>query len=143
MQPIGHDDLPLCSYLMNDYLAALKLFVRVARRGSFSAAGRDLNIPQPTVSRIISSLEQEVGVLLINRTTRAVSLTEAGTEFLERLDPILAALERSGGIHSRRRAVARHIAAWPFIIVCATRCCSNDDELPGRPPRIARGVYVG
>jgi DNA-binding transcriptional LysR family regulator len=80
---------------MNDYLAALKLFVRVARRGSFSAAGRDLNMPQPTVSRIISSLEQEVGVHLINRTTRAVSLTEAGTEFLERLDPILAALEEA------------------------------------------------
>jgi DNA-binding transcriptional LysR family regulator len=80
---------------MNDYLSALKLFVRVARRGNFSAAGRDLNMPQPSVSRIISSLEQEVGALLLNRTTRAVSLTEAGTEFLERIEPILAALDEA------------------------------------------------
>lgn len=80
---------------MNDYLSSLKLFVRVARRGSFSAAGRDLNLPQPSVSRIISSLEQELGALLLNRTTRAVSLTEAGTEFLERIEPILAALEEA------------------------------------------------
>jgi DNA-binding transcriptional LysR family regulator len=80
---------------MNDYLSALKLFVRVARRGSFSAAGRDLNMPQPSVSRTISSLEQEVGALLLNRTTRAVSLTEAGTEFLERIEPILAALDEA------------------------------------------------
>jgi DNA-binding transcriptional LysR family regulator len=80
---------------MNDYLSALKLFVRVARRGSFSAAGRDLNMPQPSVSRVISSLEQEVGTLLLNRTTRAVSLTEAGTEFLERIEPILAALDEA------------------------------------------------
>jgi len=80
---------------MNDYLSALNLFVRVARRGNFSAAGRDLNMPQPSVSRIISALEQEVGTLLLHRTTRAVSLTEAGTDFLERIEPILAALEEA------------------------------------------------
>lgn len=80
---------------MNDYLFALKLFARVSRRGNFSAAGREFNLPQPSVSRIISSLEQEVGVVLLNRTTRAVNLTDAGVEFLERIEPILLALDEA------------------------------------------------
>lgn len=80
---------------MNDHLFALKLFVRVARKGSFSAAGRDLNIPQPTVSRVISSLEKDIGAALLTRTTRAVSLTEAGADFLTRIEPVLDALDEA------------------------------------------------
>jgi len=80
---------------MNDRLAALRLFSRVARRGSFTAAGRELGIPQPTVSRIIATLEREIGTALFVRTTRAVAPTEAGLEFLQRLEPILAALEEA------------------------------------------------
>ena len=60
---------------MHDYLFALKLFVRVAHTGSFSAAGRELSLTQPSVSRMISSLEQEVGVQPLTRTTRAVALS--------------------------------------------------------------------
>jgi DNA-binding transcriptional LysR family regulator len=77
---------------MHDYLFALKLFVRVARTGSFSAAGRELDLTQPSVSRTISSLEQEVGAPLLTRTTRAVALTEAGADFLARVEGILASL---------------------------------------------------
>jgi DNA-binding transcriptional LysR family regulator len=77
---------------MHDYLFALKLFVRVAHTGSFSAAGRELGLTQPSVSRMISSLEQEVGTQLLTRTTRAVALTEAGADFLARVEGILASL---------------------------------------------------
>jgi DNA-binding transcriptional LysR family regulator len=80
---------------MNDRLASLQLFVRVARRGSFSAGGRELKIPQPTVSRMISALERELGAALFTRTTRAVTLTEAGHDFLARIEPILAALDEA------------------------------------------------
>lgn len=80
---------------MHDYLFALKLFVRVAHTGSFSAAGRELDLTQPSVSRTISSLEQEVGAALLTRTTRAVALTEAGTDFLARVEVILASLEEA------------------------------------------------
>lgn len=80
---------------MNDRLSSLHLFVRVARRGSFSAGGRGLNIPQPTVSRMIATLEREMGVALFTRTTRAVALTEAGVDFLARIEPILAALDEA------------------------------------------------
>ncbi|RTM15364.1 MAG: LysR family transcriptional regulator [Bradyrhizobiaceae bacterium] len=80
---------------MNDHLSALRLFVRVARRGSFSAGGRELNVPQPTVSRIIAALEREMGAALFSRTTRAVTLTEAGADFLARIEPILSALDEA------------------------------------------------
>ena len=80
---------------MSDRLSALRLFVRVARLGSFSAGGRDLNVPQPTVSRIISLLEKDLGAALFTRTTRAVSLTDAGSAFLGRVEPILAELKEA------------------------------------------------
>ena len=80
---------------MNDQLSALRLFARVAQLGSFSAGGRELGVPQPTVSRVISNLEKDLGAALFTRTTRAVSLTDAGSEFLTRVEPILAELEEA------------------------------------------------
>jgi len=80
---------------MSDHLDALRLFVRLARRGSFSAAGRELNVPQSTVSRTIAALEREIGAVLLTRTTRAVALTEAGSDFLARVEPILADLDEA------------------------------------------------
>lgn len=80
---------------MSDRLFALRLFVRVARGGSFSVAGRELGLSQPSVSRIVSGLETEVGAALLTRTTRAVTLTEAGADYLARIEPILAALDEA------------------------------------------------
>jgi DNA-binding transcriptional LysR family regulator len=80
---------------MSDHLFALRLFVRVARLGSFSAGGRDLSVPQPTVSRVISQLEKDLGAALFTRTTRVVSLTDAGIDFLARVEAILADLEEA------------------------------------------------
>lgn len=80
---------------MNDRFLSLQLFVRVARTGSFSAAGRELNISQPTVSRIVALLEKKIGVALLTRTTRAVTLTEAGADYLVRAEAILAALDEA------------------------------------------------
>jgi DNA-binding transcriptional LysR family regulator len=80
---------------MKDRLSALRLFVRIARLGSFSAAGRELNIPQPTVSRIVSQLERDLSASLFTRTTRVVSLTDTGADFLVRVEPILAKLEEA------------------------------------------------
>jgi DNA-binding transcriptional LysR family regulator len=80
---------------MNDRLSALRLFTRVARTGSFSQAGREFQLSQPSASRIVAGLEREVGVSLFTRTTRAVMLTEAGAEYLARIEPILAELEEA------------------------------------------------
>jgi DNA-binding transcriptional LysR family regulator len=83
---------------MSDTVSALKLFVRVARLGSFSRAGLEFGLPQPSVSRTIRALEREVGAGLLNRTTRAVRLTEAGADYLARVEPILTALEEANHV---------------------------------------------
>jgi DNA-binding transcriptional LysR family regulator len=80
---------------MSDRLFALRLFARVARKGSFSAAGRELNIPQSTASRVIATLEREIGAALFVRTTRAVTLTDAGSDFLTRIEAVLAELDEA------------------------------------------------
>jgi DNA-binding transcriptional LysR family regulator len=72
---------------------ALKLFTRVARLGSFSAAARENGLSQSQASRVIADLETELGGRLLSRTTRAVVPTEAGADFLARVEPILAALD--------------------------------------------------
>jgi DNA-binding transcriptional LysR family regulator len=80
---------------MNDRFTAMQLFVRVARHGSFSAAAREMGMTQPTASRIVSALEEQVGVVLLTRSTRAVILTEAGADYLARSEMILAALDEA------------------------------------------------
>lgn len=79
---------------MKDILS-LKLYTRVARLGSFSAAAREYGLSQSQVSRIIADLESDLGARLLTRTTRAVVMTDAGAEFLSRLDPILISLDEA------------------------------------------------
>jgi DNA-binding transcriptional LysR family regulator len=86
------DDFQLFSLRMNDKLSTLQLFIRVARTSSFTKAGRELGLSQPSASRRISELEKEVGAALFVRSTRAVTLTEAGTDYLIRVEAILSAL---------------------------------------------------
>jgi DNA-binding transcriptional LysR family regulator len=80
---------------MNDRFLSLQLFIRVASTGSFSLAAREMGISQPTASRIVAALEKQVGVALFTRTTRAVTLTEAGSDYLVRAEAILAALDEA------------------------------------------------
>jgi DNA-binding transcriptional LysR family regulator len=80
---------------MNDRFASMQLFVRVARSGSFSAAAREMGMTQPTASRIVAALEKQVGAALLTRSTRAVTLTEAGADYLARSELILAALDEA------------------------------------------------
>lgn len=59
-------------------LGAMETFISVVERGSFSASARHLGVSQPTISRQINGLEEKLGVRLLQRTTRRLSLTEAG-----------------------------------------------------------------
>ena len=80
---------------MNDRFEDMRLFIRVAETGSFSRAGLELGHAQPTVSRMVSALEARLGVKLLARTTRRVSVTEAGALFLDRARAVLAELEEA------------------------------------------------
>ncbi len=65
------------------------MFVAVAQIGGFAAAATTLNLAPSSVTRAIANLEQSLGVRLFNRTTRSVTLTEAGSRFLDRIHPAL------------------------------------------------------
>jgi DNA-binding transcriptional LysR family regulator len=69
--------------------AELDAFVAVAERGSFVKAAEYLGIAPSTLSQTIRSLEERLGVLLLHRTTRSVSLSEAGEKLLARVRPAL------------------------------------------------------
>jgi DNA-binding transcriptional LysR family regulator len=82
---------------MSDRFQQLALFVRVAETGSFSRAGRELGLPQPTVSRVIGALEARLSVKLLLRTTRKVTPTEGGAALLQRARNLLSDLEEAEG----------------------------------------------
>jgi DNA-binding transcriptional LysR family regulator len=73
----------------------LKLFLDIARAGSFAKAARRDDVDPSLVSRRIAALEKELGFRLFQRTTRTISLTEAGAEFLRRVEPHLVAIDEA------------------------------------------------
>lgn len=83
-------------------LRHLRYFVAVARHLSFTAAAESLGVAQPPLSQQIRDLEAEVGTALFERTTRRVSLTRAGTDFLAQAREIL---DKSGEAIGRARAI--------------------------------------
>ena len=66
------------------------MFVRVVENGSFTNAARSLSVPTSSVSRAVAALEEELGVLLLQRTTRKLVLTTGGTAFFERAREAIA-----------------------------------------------------
>jgi DNA-binding transcriptional LysR family regulator len=74
-------------------LNALQAFVKVVQTGSFTRAADALHTQTAYLSRVVTQLEKELGVRLLERTTRALSLTEIGREFFERAVGILASVE--------------------------------------------------
>lgn len=77
---------------MNNKLNAIITFIRVAEAGSFSAAARQVGMKQSAVSQQIAALEEDLGVVLLHRTTRAMALTEQGERYLQQMRPMLAAM---------------------------------------------------
>jgi DNA-binding transcriptional LysR family regulator len=78
-----------------DRLTSLTVFGRVVECGGFSAAARRLNMSVTMVGNHVQSLEDRLGVRLLNRTTRKVSLTEMGKYYYERSSQILADLDEA------------------------------------------------
>ena len=97
---------------LNDML----LFAEVVERGGFAAAGRALGLPKSRLSRRVAGLEAQLGVRLLQRTTRKLSLTDVGEAFVafkwaEALAPLVTltvlSFERPG-----RRPLGRFCSLW-------------------------------
>jgi DNA-binding transcriptional LysR family regulator len=125
-----------------DRFTALAVFVKVVEAQSFAAAARDFGLSPAMVSKHVRALEERLGVRLLNRTTRRLSLTEVGRGYYERARQILADLEdadrSASDLHAAPRgtlklnapfsfgirhvgpAIAGYLAAYPEVTVEVT-----------------------
>ena len=83
-----------------DRLSSMRVFQRVIDEGGFAAAGRALDISPAVVTRLVADLEDHLGTRLLHRTTRRLSLTEAGAAYLERVRPILQDVDEADALVS-------------------------------------------
>lgn len=90
-----------------DRLDAMRMFVRVAERGSFSAIAQQLGLARSVVTRQIAALEAHLGVKLLARSTRRLSLTSAGTAYLEKCRVILNLVESAETDLAKERQIPR------------------------------------
>ena len=94
---------------MLDRLTGLEVFAKVAAAGSFSAAGRALGLSQTMVTKHIAALEQRLGAKLLHRSTRRLSLTDAGRNYLEASERILADMSAADAAVAAERVEPRGI----------------------------------
>lgn len=99
---------------MADRLTGIEVFVRALRLGGLSAAARDMGMSPAMAAKHLDGLEARLGVTLVNRTTRRLSLTEAGEAFLEKAEGILADLQEA-----EAEATARTVAVEGLLRVSA------------------------
>jgi DNA-binding transcriptional LysR family regulator len=83
-----------------DRLASMRVFQKVIDEGGFAAAARVLEMSPPVVTRLVADLEDHLGTRLLHRTTRRVSLTDAGETYLERVRVILQDIDEAHALVS-------------------------------------------
>lgn len=83
-----------------DQIEAMQIFVQVVEKGSFTAAADFLQLHRPVATRAVQGLEKELGVRLLNRTTRKLSVTDEGEDFYQRTVQLLAGLEDAFSTYS-------------------------------------------
>lgn len=122
---------------MNVTLRQLRVFRAVAESRNFSRAGDQIGLTQPAVSRSIFELEGQLGLKLLDRTTREVALTEAGQSLAARLDRLLDELEQTllevQGMASARRGKVR-VASSPTLSAnlmpaCIAACAKAEPNI--------------
>ncbi|MFZ9179845.1 MAG: LysR family transcriptional regulator, partial [Limnohabitans sp.] len=89
-----------------DRLLAMNVFARVVETGSFSKAAREFSVTQPTVTKMVASVEERLKVRLLNRNTRGVSLTESGALYYEKCKTIVREAEEAENIVQLRQTQA-------------------------------------
>ena len=96
----------------------MRIFVEVARRGSFAAVARDRDVDPSSVSRAVAQLEDDLGVRLFQRSTRRVALTEVGEIYLARattlVEELADARDEARGISAGPAGTLRLTAAVSF-----------------------------
>jgi DNA-binding transcriptional LysR family regulator len=84
-----------------DRLLSMRVFARVVDEGGFAAAARVLDMSAPVVTRLVADLEEHLGTRLLQRTTRRITLTDAGQSYLERVRGILQDVDEADELAGR------------------------------------------
>jgi DNA-binding transcriptional LysR family regulator len=90
-----------------EWLRSMRLFVSVVQNGSLSAAGRQLGLSPASVSRHISALEENLGSRLLNRTSRKLTVTEAGDIYFRKVEQILQQVSEANDSVAQLQSVPR------------------------------------
>lgn len=90
-----------------DRLQGMHVFTRVVETGSFSKAAREFSITQPTVTKMVASIEERLKVRLLNRNTRGVSVTESGALYYEKCKIIVREADEAENIARLRQTQAQ------------------------------------
>jgi DNA-binding transcriptional LysR family regulator len=117
-----------------DRVSSMLSFVKVVEHGGFSSAARQLNLATSVVTTHVKWLEERLGVRLLNRTTRNVSLTEAGRAYYERCVQILSEIEDAEEaaqvLQSKPRGILRLNTSPGIPAVIASSIAEYDDLYP-------------
>lgn len=101
-----------------DRLNSMKVFQRVIDEGGFASAARAMDMSPAGVTRMVAALEDHLGVRLLQRTTRKLSLTDAGEAYLQRVRSILNEIEDAesqAAEHTRELQGTIHVLATPVL----------------------------
>lgn len=101
-----------------DRLMSMRVFQRVIDEGGFAAAARALDMSPAVVTRLVADLEDHLGTRLLHRTTRRLSLTEAGEAYLSRVRAILQDIDEAHGMasaHTQELAGVLRVLASPVL----------------------------
>jgi DNA-binding transcriptional LysR family regulator len=103
-----------------DRIDAMRAFVTVVNEGTFTRAAERLEMSPQLISKYVSRLEQHLGVRLLNRTTRKIHLTEAGTSYHQRAQQVLNDIDdmenQLGDLQTEARGLLRISAPVSFAI---------------------------
>ena len=121
--------------------AEMAIFERVAERGSFAGAAEDVSLSPSAVAKLITRLEQRLGVRLINRTTRRLALTAGGEIYLDRVREILGAIE-AAEIAAAHASPRGHLRVHTFPVIAAHELAPALPEFLARHPHITFDFMV-
>ena len=114
-----------------DQLLSLRVFTRIADAGTFVKAAESLKLPPSTVTKLIQDLESHLGVKLLHRTTRRVTVTPEGAAYYERAIRVISDVDDMDGFVANQRAQPK----GPPASRCAIDSCQHDSaSLPAHLP---------
>ncbi|KAA1139826.1 MULTISPECIES: LysR family transcriptional regulator [Citrobacter] len=127
-----------------DHLLAIRTFQRIVETRSFTKAAAHLGLPRSTVSKLLKELEEHLGIKLIHRTTRSVTLTIEGAEYYQRISRLVAKLDETeiamrdmGSAAKGRLRIDLHSSLANFVLIPIL------EEFRERYPHIQLALGVG